>query len=63
MGDDEDRDFLNSLPELEREQILHKRHQERLAIQKKKQILDNMSRNKNEKDHANQLSVYKFPYF
>ena len=47
MGDDEDRDHLNSLPELEREQILHKRHQERLAIQKKKQILDNMSRSKN----------------
>ena len=57
MGDDDDRDYLNSLPELEREQILNKRHQERLAIQKKKQILDNMSRSKNEKEHAAQLSV------
>jgi len=60
MGDDEDRKFLESLPELEREQILHSRHEKKMDIQRKKELLDRMNRERGEMLNRASKPVIKF---
>lgn len=43
MGDEEDRKYLDSLPELEREKILNERHAKREENKKKKELLERLN--------------------
>lgn len=49
MGDADDREHLQGLTELQREEILMQRHAKREEHQRKKELLDKMSRQKVER--------------
>jgi hypothetical protein len=56
MGDDKDREYLNSLTELEREKILNARHKKREELKRKKELLDKLNNERGaENERRNRL--------
>lgn len=56
MGDDEDRQFLAGLTELEREKILTERQNKRDDLRRKKEALEKLDRKRGEERFGNKVS-------
>ena len=52
MGDNQDREYLLSLTELEREKILMERHAKREDLSRKKELLDKLNKKKGEERYG-----------